>query len=133
MPSASFSVRLLDSRIRVTASAAACAAARQLWRGTLTEETPLAELEVDPGLGLAPALANIATRLNAAVIESCQPLTVHAGVVASPSGAIALPAVSGAGKSTLVAACLLAGLDYVSDEALHLGHGEYGGHAVPYP
>jgi hypothetical protein len=124
---------LLDSRIRVTASAAACAAARLLWSGTLTDEAASVELEVDASLPLAPSLADIATRLNATVIENCQPLTVHAGVVASPNGAIALPAVSGAGKSTLVAACLLAGLEYVSDEALHLGHGVSGGHAVPYP
>ena len=55
----------------------------------------------------------------------------HAGVIATPSAAIAFPSRSGGGKSTLTAACLLAGFEYVSDEALclHLRSAE----VVPYP
>ena len=130
MPGSSFTVCLLGSLVRVRAGSAACAAARRLWRGSLTEEAATADITVDLSLAIAPALADIATRLNALVLENCHPLTVHAGVVATANRAIALPAVSGAGKSTLVAACLLAGFEYLSDEALHVGPG---GHAVPYP
>lgn len=43
---------------------------------------------------------------------------------------IAFPAPSGRGKSTLVAACLLSGFDYWSDEALVL---DFNGQVVPYP
>ncbi|MCL4541096.1 MAG: hypothetical protein M1396_01950 [Chloroflexi bacterium] len=41
---------------------------------------------------------------------------IHAGAVAEGDRAILLPAASGSGKTTLVAALMLAGLDYLSDE-----------------
>jgi hypothetical protein len=56
---------------------------------------------------------------------------VHAGVVASGTRTIALPGGSGAGKTTLVAACLQAGFQYVSDEALCLDYST--GSVIPYP
>jgi len=56
--------------------------------------------------------------LNDLCLDNYAGLTVHAGVIASGSCAIAIPGPSGAGKSTLVAACVAAGFSYVSDEAL---------------
>ena len=135
MTSSAFDVLLLGSRIRVVASSEACAAARDLWRGTLASHDPSfaapdVDIRVDEALSLASALLEIATACNAAALARCRTLTIHAGVVASPGGAIVVPAVSGAGKSTLVGACALAGLTYVSDEALHVSPD---GDAVPYP
>lgn len=124
---------MLDSPIRVSASAAACDAARALWRGTLADSasgTAAAEVAVNVHLDVAESLAEIATRINAAVLEATCRLTVHAGVVASGRAAIVLPAVSGAGKSTLTAACVRAGLTYVSDEAFSISARD---NATPYP
>jgi hypothetical protein len=56
---------------------------------------------------------------------------VHAGVVAAGGAAIAFPGPSGAGKTTLTVACLLAGLEYGSDEALCLDWET--GAVLPYP
>lgn len=78
----------------------------------------------------AQLLAELAAALNAEAIASCRDLAVHAGVVALGDRAVAFPAMSGAGKSTLTAACLRAGLDYVSDEALVLSDA---GTVRPYP
>ena len=72
-------------------------------------------LEVDLG---DDDLTDVLTLLNMTALAQCRSFAVHAGVVAGAGGAVALPATSGAGKSTLVAACLRAGLGYVSDEAL---------------
>jgi hypothetical protein len=58
--------------------------------------------------------------LNAQSINDCRGYAVHAGAVARNGAVVAFPAVSGTGKSTLTAACLRAGLLYVSDEALVL-------------
>jgi hypothetical protein len=69
--------------------------------------------------------------VNGIAVERCRYLAIHAGVVASPTGAIAFPGASGAGKSTLTAACVLEGLSYVSDEALCLDLDS--GLVIPYP
>lgn len=46
-------------------------------------------------------------------------ITLHAGAVRSPAGQVVLlPAPSGSGKSTLTAALVMAGWDYLSDEAV---------------
>ena len=66
----------------------------------------------------AEPVADLVAHLNATALSQVDCLAVHAGVVARDGRAAAFPAASGAGKSTLVAACLAAGLDYVSDEAL---------------
>jgi hypothetical protein len=76
------------------------------------------------------ALSQLLTRINIAVLGATPLFAVHAGVVAAGGRAIALPAVSGTGKTTLVAACLRAGLTYVSDEALCLQWTD--GAIVPY-
>lgn len=69
--------------------------------------------------------------LNRTAMELTAHLAVHAGVVRRGDVVIAFPARSGVGKSTLTGACLRAGFDYVSDEALCLG---YDNHLVqPYP
>jgi hypothetical protein len=65
-----------------------------------------------------PALDAVLTVLNATALAETSCYAVHAGVVAREGRVAAFPAVSGAGKSTLTAACVLVGLDYVSDEAL---------------
>ena len=69
--------------------------------------------------------------LNAAALSGAGCLAVHAGVVARNGRAVAFPAESGQGKSTLTAACLRAGLDYVSDEALCLDWRD--ARVLPYP
>ena len=76
-------------------------------------------------------LTTVLTLLNMTALAQCRSFAVHAGVVAGLGGGIALPAISGAGKSTLVAACLMAGLGYVSDEALVVDW--YTGAVRPYP
>ena len=78
-----------------------------------------------------PVLAYALGELNGAAVRAFDGLALHAGVVARDGRAIAFPATSGAGKSTLTAACLQAGFDYVSDEALCLRYGTV--EAVPYP
>jgi hypothetical protein len=52
------------------------------------------------------------------VVVRSPDLCVHAGVVASDAGALAVPGASGHGKTTLVAALVQAGFGYVSDEVL---------------
>lgn len=69
--------------------------------------------------------------LNRLAIDEMDSFGVHAGVVASGNRTLAFPGGSGSGKSTLVAACLRAGLEYVSDEALCLDYGT--GSVIPYP
>lgn len=71
------------------------------------------------------------SQLNQIALERCPHLAIHAAVVARNGRAVALPAASGTGKSTLTAACLRAGFDYVSDEALCLTWAD--ATLVPYP
>ena len=77
------------------------------------------------------ALQTVLTEVNTAALAAAGYLAVHAGVVARGQAAVAFPAPSGTGKSSLTAACLRAGLDYVSDEALCLEWA--GGGVVGYP
>ncbi len=56
---------------------------------------------------------------------------MHSGVVAAGERVVAFPAESGKGKSTITAACLAAGFDYVSDEALCIEFAS--GRVIPYP
>jgi hypothetical protein len=79
----------------------------------------------------ADALDALLMALNARSVGDSPGLSVHAGVVARGGIAVAFPAESGHGKSTLAAACLRAGLDYVSDEALVLPW-DGGGEVLPY-
>lgn len=69
--------------------------------------------------------------LNELALDNFPGLSVHAGVIAKDGCAIAIPGRSGVGKSTLVAACVAAGLDYVSDEALCIDLQT--SQVVPYP
>lgn len=71
--------------------------------------------------------------LNSSAIDGFDGFAVHAGVLGSGGGAIAFPASSGEGKTTLTAAGLLAGLDYVSDEALCVEFGSREVVAYPRP
>lgn len=79
----------------------------------------------------AAVLAGLLVELNARALASYRGFAVHAGVVASGTRVICFPGASGHGKSTMTAACLGAGFDYVSDEALCLEHGT--GQVRPYP
>ena len=66
---------------------------------------------------LGDAVALVESLINvAAVTLARQYLLIHAAAVASPLGAILLPAPSGAGKSTLAAALVLSGLSYLTDD-----------------
>ncbi|MGH9268766.1 MAG: hypothetical protein ACRD0D_11390, partial [Acidimicrobiales bacterium] len=78
----------------------------------------------------AQVLGVLVGEINLAALDAYRGLAVHAGVVARGSHAVAFPGASGAGKSTLAAACLLAGFDYVSDEALCIDYASSA--VVPY-
>jgi|GEM_PF-1537360 len=88
------------------------------------DDTSLVRVEVDGRLLCADGpldaqLTYLLWHLNHAAVEgSRQPLLLHAGAVAGPSGTIALAGAPGAGKSTLTAALVRSGLGYVTDEAL---------------
>jgi hypothetical protein len=79
----------------------------------------------------ANGLTATAAQINALALAGVGNLAVHAGAVALDGSVVAFPAASGAGKTTLTAACLLAGLRYVSDEALCLDWQD--GSVRPYP
>lgn len=91
------------------------------------------DLHVGRGMPPAQAVAELVAYLNATALSKVDSLAVHAGVVARDGRAVAFPAPSGAGKSTLVAACLRAGLAYVSDEALCLDWADGAVHPYPRP
>lgn len=76
------------------------------------------------------ALPALVAGLNQAAIANCEHFAVHAGVVGTSSGVIAMPAVSGGGKSTLTASLVKAGFGYLSDEALVLDDHSA---VIPYP
>lgn len=84
------------------------------------------------GSGETPgaAIPALLTSLNRAAVDHSDLFASHAGVVSVAGTAVAFPAESGRGKSTLTAACLLAGFDYVSDEAISVDIVE--GTVVPY-
>ena len=85
------------------------------------------ELTAGPPLEV---LTRALTEINREAVGGLKLLAIHSGVVGGPGGAVAFPAPSGAGKSTVTAACLIAGFDYLSDEALILTDE---GTVVPYP
>src|SRR3954452_24819745 len=66
---------------------------------------------------IAPAVgvATVVWWLNTVATSTAPQVLVHAACVGERS-AVLLPGVSGAGKSTLAAACLAAGMSYLSDE-----------------
>lgn len=80
-----------------------------------------------------PLVARVVAELNREAIEAARSFAVHAGVVSHQGQVVAFPGPSGAGKSTLTAACLLAGFDYVSDEALSLDYRSRQVGAYPKP
>jgi hypothetical protein len=70
---------------------------------------------VDPDLGVA----TVVWRLNAIARESTVHVLLHGACVAGPrAGGVLLIGGSGVGKSTLAAACVDAGLAYLSDEVV---------------
>jgi hypothetical protein len=83
------------------------------------------------GMPTAEALPVVLAEINTTALAEADLFAVHAGAVARGGRVAAMPAISGTGKSTLTAACLRAGLDYVSDEALCLDWDT--GAVTPYP
>jgi hypothetical protein len=84
--------------------------------------------------GIEPviAAATVIWRLNAIAGESTGHVLIHGACVAAPGGgAVLLPGGTGAGKSTLTAACVAAGLAYLSDELVALDC--VTGTIAPYP
>jgi hypothetical protein len=123
---------VLGSTLDVSCEAGTAEALRHLFAPFLTDaaDGPARVLDLD-GCPLPAAVS----RINEVALTGAAYLAVHAGVVARGGRAVAFAGASGAGKSTLTAACLRAGLDYVSDEALCLRWEDgAGGDAVqPYP
>jgi hypothetical protein len=109
-------VQVLDARIEVRSSRPVLDALLDL--GVTPASGPPEHVvtigDVSDPVGTALA------ELNQVAIESVGCFAVHAGVVALHGRVAAFPAASGRGKSTLTAACVQAGLGYVSDEALLL-------------
>lgn len=66
-------------------------------------------------------------------VEHTPLLCIHAGVVTSARGILALPGYSGLGKTTAVAALVRAGFGYVSDEALAIDRQTGAVEAFPRP
>lgn len=89
-------------------------------------------LEVS-GPDFARSLSAFAVEVNAFALTTCADLAVHAGALDVGGATIALPGTSGAGKSTLTAACVRAGMGYVSDEALCLPYETNGVRSYPRP
>lgn len=92
----------------------------------LTDGSSVVRSGIDP----AVAIGTVVWRLNAIAATSANHLAVHAAVVGG-RGAVLLPGRSGAGKSTLTAACIRAGMRYLSDELALLDLDQ--GLLVPYP
>lgn len=77
------------------------------------------------------AIEQFLADLNRHILYSYRGFAAHAGVVRHPSGRVLVfPGTSGTGKSTLTAASVLAGFEYLSDEALCVEYGET--KALPY-
>ena len=77
------------------------------------------------------AVTSLLTSLNRAAVDGWDLFAAHAGFVSAGDMAIALPAESGDGKTTLTGACLRAGFDYGSDEAICVDLESAA--VVPYP
>lgn len=134
------SLRLLDSTIDIHAPQELLRRLAELFSLGDAHDSPAAIHVVHVGDGFAVtddrdrlrarsaehAVQLVVTCLNRMVIEQCRSPAFHAGVVARDGRAVALAAGSGTGKSTLVAALLIQGWQYASDEALVL-QGEEGG------
>lgn len=88
--------------------------------------------DITPGR-LADALSALVVDVNAFALQACDDLAIHAGVVDIAGVTLALPGTSGAGKSTLTAACVRAGMGYISDEALCLQYERPAVRAYPRP
>ncbi len=79
----------------------------------------------------AHVVNKLVAQINIKFVKAYPQHAVHAGVVAWQGKAVCFPGWSGRGKSTMVAACLLEGMAYVSDEALLLDFNS--ALALPYP
>lgn len=86
---------------------------------------------VAQGDAWAPLIAALVAELNTSAVAEMRCFAAHAGAVAGNGTVLAFPSASGTGKSTFTAACLLAGFEYVSDEALCLDFDA--GEVLPYP
>jgi hypothetical protein len=139
-------VTALDSRFLVHVDdAEAAARLEHLWRAAGSGDpapTPPVTVVVDQNgqtratsgtdSATGPAGSAVETAgmvMNRLALGRFAGVALHAGVVGTATGVIVLPGQSGQGKSTLTAACVQAGFDYVSDEALCL---RWDADVVPY-
>jgi len=77
----------------------------------LVDDGSIVRTGIAPGVGAATAV----WWLNVLVARSAEQVLLHSACVGD-RGAVLLPGESGTGKSTLAAACVAAGLSYLSDE-----------------
>jgi hypothetical protein len=128
-------VRVLGSRFTVRDAGPAVAAELTRLLTAFADSGPDDGLSrpvvVPAGTTTDEALSLVLAEINTTALAEADLYAVHAGAVARGGRVVAMPAVSGTGKSTLTAACLRAGMEYVSDEALCLDWET--GHVVPYP
>jgi hypothetical protein len=116
---------------------------RALWRpfvspadpstGDIAATPAAVHLAVPQGGTRVEDLGWLNSALNTTAMELTPQLAVHAGVVRRGDIVVAFPARSGVGKSTLTGACLRAGFQYVSDEALCLSYESNLVHPYPRP
>lgn len=94
----------------------------------LLDGTDVVRAGIDPSV----AAATVVWHLNTIATRTSPHLILHAAAVAAPGGGVVvLAGGSGAGKSTLAAACLAAGLQYLTDELVAIDL--EAGLIVPYP
>ena len=94
----------------------------------LLDGTDVVRAGIDPSV----AAATVMWHLNTIATRTSPHLILHAAAVAAPGGGVVvLAGASGAGKSTLAAACLAAGLQYLTDELVAIDL--EAGLIVPYP
>jgi hypothetical protein len=129
-------LEFFDSHVAVHAQPALGDQIKVLWPAfvrpsdELPDDAPVLDAT---GTCNARSLGAFAIEANAFALTACRDLAVHAGVVDLGGVTLALPGTSGAGKSTLTAACVQAGMGYVSDEALCLPYETSSVRAYPRP
>jgi hypothetical protein len=129
-------LQFFDAHTVVRGDASRLAQIERLWspfvRSLVALPADAKVLSVE-GLDFPTILSKLVVDINALALASCPDLAIHAGAVDVGGRTIALPGTSGAGKSTLTAACVRAGMSYVSDEALCIRYDTSGVRAYPRP
>lgn len=118
------------------------AVVRRLWQPFVEPAPPSSTTEVlvdvavqdadDPN-SPAERLRLVTAEVNRLALERYAEFAAHSAVVAFGDRVVAMPAVSGAGKTTMAAACVAAGAQYLSDEALCVRYSDQLVDAYPKP